>query len=169
MKDEFSLPALTPSETVLLNAVAAGKSMSEASSLAYPESTRPLELAHALLDENDFVRSRFHIYMNEYDLSDRDIAKNLSHATKLAESNPKASGALLNATKFACEVKALLAPKPQASQDIQAPVTYLTQSQTINNYLKEAQGQIDDSEIDTIIDDDIIVIETIPKDVLFDN
>ena len=170
MRDiDLDLPTPSPSQLILVQALQEGKNISEASAIAFPESSQSMDLALALIEENDFVRARFHLYMNELHLTDKDIALKLKTAFDLAESNPKASTAMLNATKYAASIKGLEAPKPTAQAQINAPITYLTQSQTINNYLEEAQSHISPEEIDKITsEDDILVIETIPKDVLFD-
>ena len=168
--DSFDLPALTPSQEVLLEAYADGATLSEAAALAYPESSRAMELASALIESNEFVKARFHLYLDECGVKDQDIAKNLARATALAEANPKASGALLNATKFAAEIKNLL-PAKVSNKDFSVNGTQiLTQQQTIINYMESAKEHLSDEKIDALIEDDaIIVVDTIPKDVLFDD
>ncbi len=167
---DLDLPSLSPSQEVLMTAFSDGKSLAEASAIAYPESARPMELALKLIDENDFVKARFHLYMDEVNISDRDIAIKLARAFQLAEENPKASTAMLNATKFAADLKNLIPAKNSPNAEIVAPITFLTQQQTVNNFMETAKEHISDEIIDNLVDDDdIIVIETIPKDTLFDD
>jgi len=164
----LDLPAPSPSQENFIEYITQGKTLAEASALAYPDAADSLAIATTLLEENDFVRARFHMYMDEYHVSDRDIAKQLGRAFDLAESNPKASGAVLNATKVAIELKGLN-PSPAKRDLNQAPIAY-TQSQTINNYFEKAKEHISTEEIDTLTnEDDILVIDVIPKNDLFDD
>lgn len=159
---------LTPSEEILIKEFESGKSLSEASAIAFPESRRAMELATELLKENDYVRARFHMYMNDAGVSDLDIAKTLGRAFEIAEEDPKASTALLNATKFAVQLKNLL-PQQSSSINVQAPITFLTQQQTVNNYGQQVKDRLDDEDIDNLLKEDIIDIEIIDKNNLFDD
>ena len=158
---------LTPAEETLVTHLEEGLSLTEASFLAFPESSRPMQLAKAKLKDNDYIRARLMTLMEGSHLTDHDLVQHLKHTFTLAETNPKASTALLNATKFAFEVKELM-PTTQTNLPLMHGSQNFTQNQIINQYYEKAKEHIPEEEIDILLSPVTIDIETIPKKELFD-
>lgn len=163
--------ALTPAEEIFTHEfMDNGLSLEEASYLAWPTIKEPILRAQALIKNNDFVRARFHTYLDLHQLSDEDIAKNLALATQLALDDPKSSTALLNATKEAARLKDLYAPPPQQKslRDELGIGTGDTQINIVQQFIERAKDAgFSEEDIDSMVEAEIIDVKTIPKEDLF--
>jgi len=162
----------TPAEDIFTKAFMEDDlSLEEASYLAWPTLKEPILRAQALIKNNPFVRARFHSYLDIHNLSDEDIAKNLSLATQLALEDPKVSTALLNATKEAARLKDLYAPPPQqhSIKDQLGLGDGNTQINIVQQFIDRAKDAgISEEDIDHMVDSPIIDVQTISKEDLFD-
>lgn len=159
--------ALTPAETTFVDSLEDGLSLTESAYKAFPEAKDPMRIAKAKLDDHDYIRTRLMVYFENTSMRDQDLVNYLKQTMDLALTNPKSSTALLNATKFAFEVKNLM-PKKQTNLPHLQDSGSFTQNQIITNYYTTAQEKIPQKEIDTLLKPDIIKVQTIPKKELFD-
>lgn len=162
---------ITPSESLFIQKFFdEDMSIEEASFHAWPSQREPIKRAMAYLKNNEFVRARFHSYLNQNNLTDLDIAKNLSRATSIAEDDPKASSALLAATKEVAKLKDLYSPPKAPSIAEQLGLdTSLTQINVVNQYLSRAKDAgLTDEDLEELTKSPIIDVEVVPKKDLFD-
>lgn len=161
---------LTEADNQFQSLILEGKSPEVAAYEAFPEKEFPFKYAIAKIRNKEFVRANYHILLEDAGFTEIFTAENLYKAADLAESDPKASAALLNVVKEAHKIYDLY-PQEQRNDHLNVGTININdRSQVLQQIIQQAKQEMPEEQIEKMIESAKIgELGVIPKKELFDN
>jgi hypothetical protein len=171
------LQLTTEADKEFQQAILDGKTLEEASFLAFPSKEFPVKYAMAKIDNEKFVRANYHTLLAKAGLSEEESAIQLKKAFTLAEDDPKAATTILKLVQELHKVYNLYPEVTSTPSSLQVgtlnlqdnSVTNNTKQQVLQNMYEEALEEMPEEEIDSMVESAILdERDVIPKVNLFE-